>query len=73
MAKELAIWWDKEGDVLELSIGSRRKGFFTPVNDDVLLRLDSKKKPIGILFLNFSKNFRKDKKIKLPINLELKQ
>jgi len=74
MGKELTVWWDEEGDVLEISIGGKRKGFFTPIKDDVLLRVDNKsKKPIGLLFLNFSKNFKGARKLKLPIEIELKK
>jgi hypothetical protein len=74
MEKRLTVWWDKEGDLLELTIGKARKGFFMPINGDVLVRLDSKtKEPIGIIFINFSKNFKnKSRKISLPIELKLK-
>jgi len=74
MEKELTIWWDRKNDFLELSIGKPVKGFFIPLKDDVLLRVNARtKKPVGIMFINFSKNFKnKSRRMKLPIKLDLK-
>ncbi|MCD6403391.1 MAG: hypothetical protein J7K98_03615 [Candidatus Aenigmarchaeota archaeon] len=74
MKEKLTVWWDKDGDFLELTIGKPKKGIFVPLEDDILLRIDAiTKKPIGIAFLNFSKNFKKKRKIKLPLKLTLER
>ena len=76
MDKKLNIWFDKEGDFLELTIGKPVKGFFRELGNDMLERVDAKTgKVIGFSILNFSKRFDKLKTIKkfqLPIAIELK-
>lgn len=76
MEKKLNIWFDKEGDFLELTIGKPVKGFFKEIGNDMLERVDAKTgKIIGFSILNFSKRFDKSKETKrlhLPIGIELK-
>ena len=76
MDKKLNIWFDKEGDFLELTIGKPVKGFFKEIGDDMLERVDAKTgKVIGFSILNFSKRFDKlkeTKSIQLPVGIELK-
>lgn len=76
MEKNLNIWFDKEGDFLELTIGKPVKGFFREIGNDMLERVDAKTgKVIGFSILNFSKRFDKlkeTKRIHLPIGIELK-
>ena len=76
MEKKLNIWFDKEGDFLELTIGKPVKGFFREIGNDMLERIDAKTgKVIGFSILNFSKRFDKLKEIKrfqLPLEIELK-
>ena len=60
MDKKLNIWFDKEGDFLELTIGKPVKGFFRELGNDMLERVDAKTgKVIGFSILNFSKRFDK--------------
>ena len=76
MEKKLNIWFDKEGDFLELTIGKPVKGFFKEIGDDMLERVDAKTgKVIGFSILNFSKRFDKlkeTKRLQLPLGIELK-
>lgn len=76
MEKKLNIWFDKEGDFLELTIGKPVKGFFKEIGDDMLERVDAKTgKVIGFSILNFSKRFDKlkeTKRLQLPVGIELK-
>ena len=71
MEKEISVWFDKEGDYLEITFGKPRKGYFKEIKDDVLQRIDSNTgKALGFAFINFSKHFGKMEKpeeIKLPI------
>ncbi len=76
MGKKLSVWFDKEGDFLELTIGKPVKGFFREIGNDVLERVDAKTgKVIGFSILNFSKRFDKlkeTKRFELPLGIELK-
>ena len=38
------VWFDPEGDLLEVELGKPRKVFFRDVGDDVFLRVDEKEK-----------------------------
>ena len=56
MAKELIFAFDKEGDVLDISIGKPRPAISRETKDDLVIRLDPKtKKIIGFTILNFTK------------------
>lgn len=56
MGGNLVIAYDKEGDVLDLSIGRPKKAISKEVMDDLLIRLDIKtKKVIEFSILNFEK------------------
>lgn len=76
MGEKLNIWFDKEGDFLELTIGKPVKGFFKEIGDDMLERIDAKTgKVVGFSILNFSKRFEKlkeTKKFQLPLSIEIK-
>ncbi len=78
MEKNLRLWFDKEGDILEFTIRNT-EGFFTPSNrdDDIWIRLDAKtREPIGFMILNFSKSFGtapKWKKLSIPFDVEFKK
>lgn len=69
MAKQqLSVWYDREGDYLEIAFADR-KGYFQDAGDDVFIRVDQKGRIIGFAMLNFSKQTQR--KIKLPITVEL--
>lgn len=68
---EVVVWFDKEGDFLELTTESRRKGHFKDVGDDVFERVDEKGNVIGFAIFNFTKRAAlKDEKIELPVKLK---
>ena len=72
MEKRLTFSFDKEGDILDISIGSPKKAISREVKDDFFVRLDPKtKKVVGFSILNFEKWFEgeSDKKI-VPIKAE---
>lgn len=72
MDKEISVWFDKEGDYLEITFDKPRKGYFKEIKNDVLQRIDSKTgETLGFAFINFSKHFADSKKpeeIKLPVS-----
>ena len=54
MAKEITIWYDKEGDYLEV-LFERKKGFFRETeNDAVMEKVDDKGNIIGFSILKVS-------------------
>ena len=71
MEKEITVWFDKEGDYLEVTFGQPRRGYFKEIRDDVLQRIDSKTgETLGFAFINFGKHFgdmERPEEIKLPM------
>ena len=58
MEKRLKMFFDKEGDVLDISIGDPREAISKEVGDDILIRVDPKTNEVfGITILNFEKRF----------------
>lgn len=58
MEKEISVWFDKEGDYLEVTFGKPKKGYFKEVDEDLLQRVDSETgEIIGLAFINFAKHF----------------
>lgn len=54
MEKEIMIWYDKEGDYLEV-IFERKEGYFRETdNDAVMEKVDKDGKVIGFSILKFS-------------------
>lgn len=69
MEERLNIWFDKEGDFLEIML-IKGKGFFRDIGDDIWESVDEKGKITGIAVLNFRKRAEKGK-IELPYRLNL--
>lgn len=72
MEKGLRFSFDKESDILDISIGTPKKAISREVEDDFFVRIDPKtQKVVGFSILNFEKWFSddKDKKI-IPIEAE---
>ena len=68
MEKEpLRVWFDPEGDLLEVELGKPKKGFFKDLGDDVFLRVDMKGNVLGFAILNATKRMKKLREVELPI------
>lgn len=70
----MQIYYDEEGDFLEINIGEYTEGYFRDVNEGISERIDEKTGEItGIAILNFRKRTQeiKDLKINLPVTLEI--
>lgn len=69
MAPKMIFSYDKEGDLLDISVGKPKKAISTEVMDDFFVRKDVKTgKIIGFSILNFEKWF-KDNKVEKTIPL----
>lgn len=70
MKGNVNLYYDQEGDYIELQIGEPREGYCEEVDDGIFERRDMKtKEVIGISIFNFKKRTLKD--IKLPIKVQL--
>ena len=62
MAKKIRFSYDKNGDVLDISLGGPRVAISSEVEDDIFVRVDPKSHEIvGFSVLNFEKSFAKSK------------
>lgn len=72
MDGKIMFWFDKEGDVLDISIGKPKKAISRELGEDIAARIDPKNKEVvGFTILNFTKRFEKLKQAK-KINMPLK-
>ena len=67
MEKEIKVWYDKEGDYLEVLFAQREGYFKETENDAVMEKIDNNGKVIGFSILKVS-----DLKEQKPISLILK-
>ena len=69
MDKNLKIFFDKEGDVLDIAIGEPTEAISKELDNDVIMRLDPNTEEIvGFTILNFEKRFEHlDSSETLPI------
>ncbi len=72
MAKQISVWYDREGDYLEVTFANR-KGYFKDAGEDLFIRVDQKGQVLGFAILNMSKQIQVAKRIKLPVAVELKE
>lgn len=74
MGKEIRISYDKEGDILDISLGLPREAISEEIEDDLLVRLDpATREVVGFSVINFEKWFEKVKDFKqLPIEGDLR-
>jgi uncharacterized protein YuzE len=74
MGKEIRISYDKEGDILDISLGLPREAVSREIEDDLFVRMDPVTKEIvGFSVINFEKWFAQVKDFKqLPIEGDLR-
>lgn len=69
--EKMMFWFDKEGDVLDISMGKPQKALSKEIGDDILVRINPEtKEVVGFTILNFEKRFRgaeKPEQVSLPI------
>ncbi|MGQ9506740.1 MAG: DUF2283 domain-containing protein [Candidatus Bathycorpusculaceae bacterium] len=53
------MWFDSEGDMLEIGQTKPTKGFFREVGDDIFIRVDQKGNITGFVILNAAKRMAK--------------
>lgn len=71
MEKGLRFSFDRQSDILDISIGKAKKAISREVDDDFFVRLDPKtKKIVGFSILNFEKWSKDESKKVIPIKAE---
>ncbi len=75
MDEKLMFFYDKEGDILDISIGKPKKAVSKEIENDIILRLEPKTRElVGFTILNFEKRFKKeDKEFPIPITAEMRE
>ncbi len=74
MKGKLNLYYDEEGDFLEINMGDYKEGSFRNLGDGIFERVDPKtNKVIGIAIHGFKKRTKKldDIGLSLPFNIEL--
>ena len=74
MKGQMQIYYDEEGDFLEINIGKYKEGYFKDMGEGIAERIDEKTGKItGIAILSFKRRAQKLKnlKINLPIKIEI--
>ena len=74
MKENMSIYYDEEGDYLEIYFGKIKKGYFKEIGDKFFERIDEKTgKVVGVSIMNFKKRTEKLKELKitLPFKLEI--
>ena len=68
---KMNIWFDEEGDFLEITSIPSKKAFFKDVGNDIWERVDSTGNVLGFAILNFKKRFEKlkEESIELPVDI----
>jgi len=74
MKGNLNIYYDEEGDFLEIGMNNFNKGYFRDIGEGVSERIDEKTGEIvGIAIMSFRKRTAglKDLKVSLPVEIKL--
>ena len=72
MKGQMQLYYDEEGDFLEINIGGYTEGYFKDLGEGISERIDEKTgKVTGIAILSFKKRAQKDMKINLPVDIEI--
>ena len=68
------MYYDEEGDFLEINVGEYTEGYFRDIDEGIAERIDEKTgKVTGIAILGFKKKTKglKEVQFSLPLNIEL--
>ncbi|HLC84282.1 MAG TPA: hypothetical protein VJH22_00635 [Candidatus Nanoarchaeia archaeon] len=74
MTSNLNLYYDEEGDFLELQFGEFTEGYFKNLGNGIFERVDKKtEKVTGVAIMAFKKRTRdlKDLKVSLPVQIKV--
>ncbi len=68
MKKNLSIYYNKEGDLLEIRMGKPTISYFKDLGNDIFERIDNKTGEIrGFSILNFKKRIEEKENLDIPL------
>ncbi len=67
----ISVWYDREGDYLEVSF-KEGKGYFKDAGDELFLRVDEQGHVLGFAILNVSR-WTHPKRVELPISVHAQE
>lgn len=74
MAEKLRMFFDKKGDIMDISLGKPRAAISKEIGDDILMRIDPETSEVlGFTVLNFEKRFERTKVEIFPLTAKLAQ
>lgn len=69
---KLHLYYDKEGDFLELQVEEYAKGSFKNLGDGIFERIDEKTKQVtGIAIMGFKKRMEQKNEVKISLPIEI--
>ena len=74
MKGQMQIYYDEEGDFLEINIGEYTEGYFKDIGEGISERIDENTGKItGITILSFKKRIKQEKglNISLPFKIQI--
>ena len=72
MTQHLHLYYDEEGDFLELQVGKPRRGYFRELREGVFERVDEHtKEVIGVAIVGFRERTKDEKGVDFPLPIKL--
>ena len=72
MKGQMHIYYDEEGDFLEIQLGEYTEGYFRDIGEGIAERIDEKTgKVTGLAILSFRKRMEQVKELKIPLPLKI--
>lgn len=69
MAEPMIFSYDKEGDILDITLGKPMKAISKEITEDFFVRLDTSVKIVGFMMLNFEKRLQQREEM-IPVQAE---
>ena len=64
----MKFFFDKEGDILDISLGEPEEAMSREIEDDIVVRINAKNEIVGFTMINFEKRFEKSNKEDIPLS-----
>lgn len=65
--EKMKFFYDREGDILDISLGEPEKATSKEIGDDTIIRISERDEIVGVTILNFEKRFEKSDLIHVPL------
>ena len=70
--RNISVWYDKEGDYLELTLKKSKDTYFDEIRKDIAKIIDKRSnKVVGYAVFNFTKKKQQEKELIFPIPEEI--